>query len=439
MKGSRGFILFILLFLLVMFVVQYNMPKKFVWHPTYSHTDRQPFGAALLDEFLTASLPNGYTVSKKTFHQLAQEDSTQRRTILMVAEDFYPNEADLKALLRMAERGDQLLLAATWFGNLADTLKFNTFGYANLRDLKRFATSKDGKDSLYWVGNPIVYSPDTFYAYIPLCNSYFTIDSLNWDTLAVRKNTEALYYDEVEVDTVSVTDSSVEESEVEAAVPYIRDTLLYRLTAMTIPWGKGKIVLSSTPRLFTNYGVVDGKNATYLLRILSQVSQYPVVRTEAYTAATAQDEQSPFRYLLSKEPLRWALYLTVAAILLFMIFTAKRRQRVIPVMRKPANRSLEFAELIGTLYFQKKDHADLVRKKYTYFAEELRREIQVDIEDATDDDRSFRRIASKTGMESEEVTCLIREVRIVVYGGRRVSDSQMKKYIDQMNELIKHI
>lgn len=41
---------------------------------------------------------------------------------------------------------------------------------------------------------------------------------------------------------------------------------------------------------------------------------------------------------------------------------------------------MEFTELIGTLYFQKKDHADLVHKKYIYFAEELRREIQVDVE-----------------------------------------------------------
>ncbi len=50
---------------------------------------------------------------------------------------------------------------------------------------------------------------------------------------------------------------------------------------------------------------------------------------------------------------------------------------------------MEFTELIGTLYFQKKDHEDLVRKKFTYFAEELRREIQVDIEEVADDERSF--------------------------------------------------
>ena len=107
---------------------------------------------------------------------------------------------------------------------------------------------------------------------------------------------------------------------------------------------------------------------------------------------------SPFRYFLSQPPLRWALYLSMVSILLFMIFTARRKQRAIPVIREPENKSLEFTKLIGTLYYQKHDHANLVHKKFTYFAEVLRREIQVDVEEVADDERSFHRIAQKTGM-----------------------------------------
>ena len=124
----------------------------------------------------------------------------------------------------------------------------------------------------------------------------------------------------------------------------------------------------------------------------------PIVRTEGYMKQTAQIQMSPFRYFLSQRPLRWALYLTMFTIILFMVFTARRRQRVIPVIHQPENKSLEFTELIGTLYFQKKDHADLVHKKYIYFAEELRREIQVDIEEVANDEHSFSRIAQKTGI-----------------------------------------
>lgn len=154
---------------------------------------------------------------------------------------------------------------------------------------------------------------------------------------------------------------------------------------------------------------------------------------------TAQVQMSPFRYFLSQSPLRWALYLSMVSILLFMIFTARRKQRAIPVIREPENKSLEFAELIGTLYYQKKDHADLVRKKYLYFAEELRREIQVDVEEVAEDERSFGRIARKTGMEAGEIAAFIREVRPVVYGGRSISEKEMKRLVDKMNEIINHI
>ena len=103
------------------------------------------------------------------------------------------------------------------------------------------------------------------------------------------------------------------------------------------------------------------------------------------------------------------------------------------------NKSLEFTKLIGTLYYQKNDHANLVHKKFTYFAEVLRREIQVDVEEVADDERSFHRIAQKTGMEVEEISRLIRKIRPVIYGGRVLSGEEMKGFIDKMNEIINHI
>ena len=34
MRGSRWFIFFVLAFLLLMFAIEYHLPKKFVWVPT---------------------------------------------------------------------------------------------------------------------------------------------------------------------------------------------------------------------------------------------------------------------------------------------------------------------------------------------------------------------------------------------------------------------
>ena len=405
MKGSRWFIIFIVAFLLVMFAVEYHLPKKFVWTPTFSHYDEQPLGCALFDSLLSSSLPNGYSISKETFYQM-EGDTTDNgnKGILVIANNLSMVEADVNALLKMAKRGNKIMLVSNNYSKtLEDTLRFYcTYSHFSAAAFKKYASSIFRKDSIYWIADS-VYSRQLYRCYPQFCNSYFR----SYDSLPVQKLAEK--------DMGS------------GALAIVR------------PWGKGEIILVSTPLLFTNYGVLDGNNVNYIFRLLSQMGQLPIVRSEGYMKATAQVQQSPFRYLLAHQPLRWALYLTMITILLFMIFTAKRRQRAIPVVREPANKSLEFTELIGTLYFQKKDHVDLVRKKFAYLAEVLRREIQVDIEEVADDKRSFERIARKTGMDTEDIARFIHEVRPVLYGGRTIDSEQMKVFIDKMNEIINHI
>ncbi|WP_417008431.1 DUF4350 domain-containing protein [Bacteroides congonensis] len=422
MKASRWFIVFIVAFLLIMFAIEYNLSKKFVWTPTFSHYDEQPLGCALFDSLLSSSLPHGYSLSKETFYQM-EEDTVDKMGILVIANTLSMVKADVNALLKMAERGNKIMLVSNNYPKLLeDTLGFYcTYSHFNAAAFRKYASSIFRKDSIYWVADS-VYSRQLYRCYPQFCNSSFR----RYDSKVIRKLAEKDMTD-------AIGDALADSDSVKVYSNY------HPLLAMARPWGEGEIILVSTPLLFTNYGVLDENNANYIFRLLSQMGELPIVRSEGYMKATAQVQQSPLRYLLAHQPLRWALYLTMITILLFMIFTAKRRQRAIPVVREPANKSLEFTELIGTLYFQKKDHVDLVRKKFAYLAEELRREIQVDIEEVADDKRSFERIARKTGMDVGEIAEFIHEVRPVLYGGRVIDSEQMKVFIDKMNEIINHI
>lgn len=424
MKGSHWFVIGILVFLGIMFAIECRLPKKFVWTPTFSHYDNQPFGCAVFDSLLSGSFPRGYTVSRNTFYQLEQEDSANRRSILVIADELPLSKVDLTSMLKLAERGNKIMLVSNHFSSLLkDTLSFsNNYSRFSPALLKKYASSLLGRDSLYWVGDSAIYPRRTFYFNPYLCSTYFFADTIDVSILAEKQVPREEFAYVSDKDSVTVGDS-----------------ILHFPVTMSLPWGKGELVLATNALLFTNYGMLDGGNATYLFRVLSRLKDFPVVRTEAYMQETAQEQMSPFRYFLAQKPLRWALYLSMIGILLFMVFTARRKQRAIPVMREPENKSLEFIELIGTLYYQKKDHADLVRKKYIFFAEELRREIQVDVEDVAEDERSFGRIARKTGMDVEDIRKLIREIRPVIYGGVDVSEERMKYYIDKMNEIINHL
>lgn len=271
MKGSRWFIIFIVVFLLVMFAVEYHLPKKFVWKPTFGHYDKQPFGCEVFDSLLLSCLPHGYALSKKSFYQLEQEDTVgQCKGILAIADDLILSSVDVKALLRMADRGNKIMLVSTLFGtNLEDTLDFRTYySYFSPMALKKYAASLLAKDSICWVGDSTVYSRRTFYFYPQFCSSYFWMDSLRSEVLAQRVIDSNEFRYETEADSL-VTDSL-------SCIP----------VAMSYRHGKGEIILVSTPLLFTNYGMLDGGNGAYLFRLLSHMGDLPVLRTEGYTKET---------------------------------------------------------------------------------------------------------------------------------------------------------
>lgn len=414
MKGSYGFALFIILFLGIMFAIECSLPKRFVWNPTYGHNDKQPFGCALFDESLTDAWSQEYTLSHATFYQLAADtDTVQPRAIMAVAQNLNLSEPDVNALIELAHRGNKILLASLSFGNaLSDTLGFEcSYSYFSVKAMKSVATSLHSRDTLQWVGDTLRYAARNFRFYPQLCPSHFVrYDSL---TEVLARNLLAI-------------------------VPLDSTKTLPPPVAISCPVGRGEIILVSTPLLLTNYALLDGSNATYAWRLLSQLQPLPLVRTEAY-GVFAQEQESPFRYFLSQPALRWGLYLTLISIVLFMVNSAHRQQRAIPVIRQPENNTLEFTKLIGTLYFQQKNPTDLVVKQYIYFAETLRRELHIDVDDDSDDKALGKHLAEKTGKEEAAIRGLLYELRPLVRGEKRVDNEQMKRLIDQMLSILQTI
>lgn len=183
MRGSRWFIIGIVLFLLIMFVVEYHLPKKFVWNPTFGQHDHQPLGGAVFDDVLKSSLPDGYSLSRRTFYQFAA-DSSPGKSILVVTQHLDLVKADVSALLDLARRGNKILIASSSFSPLlADTLGFNnSYAYFNPRRLKEYAADLLERDSVFWIGDSAVYDKRTFRFYPHLCGIYFT----KYDSLSCR-------------------------------------------------------------------------------------------------------------------------------------------------------------------------------------------------------------------------------------------------------------
>ena len=142
MKGNHLFIICIAIFLLLMFAIECRLPKKFVWAPSFSHYDKQPFGCAVFDSLLSTSLPKGYSLSRKTFYELEQEDTISRRGILVATNNLSLTDVDVEAILKIAKRGNKIMLVSNSFNrNLEDTLDFNSsYSYFSPALLKKICS-----------------------------------------------------------------------------------------------------------------------------------------------------------------------------------------------------------------------------------------------------------------------------------------------------------
>ena len=457
MKSSRNF-LFIMLVLFVLFcLLQVNLPKKFVWSPTFSHVDKQPFGCFVFDSVLTQSLPNGYHVTKKTFFQLDQEHAKEKISVLMVVDQQNLKQLDVKCLCNIARRGGKVMVVASSSlddGRNADTVVVDelerTFKvriedgtYFSLRGILAGLKAHDNDmyDTIYWNNRETMYAAQSYRMFYNMVGGTLFVDSVpKVKRLAYTLSTAGYDYkhDSLYVGDFTGFDTIVDEKE---RIERIDTFAIKKVpTAVSVPYGKGEVIFVSSPLLFTNYGMLEGNTSVYIFRLMSYLADLPVYRTEAYvkTDAMLVAEQSPFREFIKRPPLRWALYLALLGVVLFMIFTARRRQRIIPIMSKPANRSLEFIQLIGTLYYQRKDHVDLVRKKFKLFAEELRKTAGVDISDVNTDDREYLLLAEKTGMNSDRLKKVIRQIRLVLHSEGNISVEEMRSLIDAMDTIVRH-
>lgn len=432
---NKKFLLGIVVFLLFVLVMEFNAPAKFVWRPTFGHYDGQPFGCAVFDTLMQKSIPAGYHVTNKTFAQLERDGYGKKpHAILVQTLAFNPTETDRRALSRLLKAGNKVLIVTSDFA--CDSSKIN-FGVAvSGRDSflpqwvkKSLLDYQIPMDTLYW--NAVKpYTPHTYQVYTSMSGYGIEVnEGVQCDTLlcAFQRSIDG------DVDTTDVS-CDVDDDEYADKIGGYWQARLIR-----IKWGKGELFLSCDPLLWTNYGVLDPEINGLLFRAMSQFRGLPVTRTDAYAPKNEINKESPLRYWLQNAPLRWCVYLTLLGLLLFCVFYARRRQRVIPVVKQPENKSLEFVKLIGTLYYQKHENRDLLQKKYSYFAETVRRQLLIDVDDEESRRENITQLALRTGMPEAEVRMILDKVKRYIEADTILPDRRLQETIDGLDTIINNL
>ncbi len=196
-----------------------------------------------------------------------------------------------------------------------------------------------------------------------------------------------------------------------------------------INYGKGQFLLHSEPLITTNYYLLR-TNAKYLEDV---VSYLPNQKTFWFIEKEQKVSGSPMRFILDNPPLRYAWYLLLVGLIIFVIFNARRKQRIVPIREPLKNTSLEFVKSIGNLYLQEGDFHDMMAKKAQYFLNKVRMDLLIDT--TTLDDNFINKLHLKTAKSKD----IIKDAIVLIKKAQDPYAQVMHEDLAKMNQILDDI
>lgn len=387
-KFNWKYISFLAALLVLYFVLLYFMPQKFNWFVTLYEKDKDPFGAYIFRALVDNSWFTQVNTSNQTLFELQELEAPN---LLVLCEDFATSPSEIEAVLKLANEGKSVLIAAHQMDTVfADSLnlKLNSLSFHFYLD------KLWGEDSL---GLKFRQHP-------------FDTSKIYW----LPEQMLPQYFETFDV-----------------AIKVIAENTKGNPVLLYVPYGRGNILLSSTPLTFTNFSMVRGENHEFVAGMLSYLQPGTLHWTEYYQLGR-MEATTPLRYVLSEPALKWALYIFMISLLFFMGFEMKRKQRIIPVVTPLKNETIDFVKTVSRLYYLKKDHKNLASKKILHFTDYLRRQIHIDVREDIQD--VIKKVASKTNSKEHEVKMLFDQINFIG-NSSYISPKELKLLLERINRI----
>ncbi|EDP94989.1 DUF4350 domain-containing protein [Kordia algicida OT-1] len=370
---SKRLKIYIGILVAIIFAAMYyelSKPIPIDWRETYNEKDTNPYDLRIFHKELSNvydenEVRNIYRTPYEFFN--AQYDwSTYtydiEGTYVSINSEFYTDESSINELLDFTDAGNLVFISSYKMPRyLKDSLNFST-KYDFKVSTK--ATLSFANENL--ANNEISYERD-------IKNVYFSeIDTLT---------TEVLGYQKFEND-VTFTN-------------FIK-----------IPHGNGAFLLHTQPVAFTNFHLLKNDHFKYSEGVLGYIPEKDIFFDSPNKTRYSDDtSRSPLRFILEHDQLRWAWYLGLIFLVVFVLFNVKRKQRIVKIVNPLENTTVDFTKTIGNLFYETRDHQNVVHKKITYFLEHLRTEYLMDTQVL--DEKFSTRLRQKSGKSQEEIEHLV--------------------------------
>jgi hypothetical protein len=359
--------------IVLMMLAEITKPKALNWRDSYSASDKIPLGCYVLFNELNNYSNQTITVSTKNIFETLKELKDSTKTVSLFINNIvsFDKQAS-EALIKYVEKGNSVFISANnLYGNLSDTLNISVG-----TDMNNFFK----RPSLNSFTSPSLKSNERRFKDV-IENSYFTkIDTLNAIALGTIKIDKS---DKIINDTIPDTN-----------INYIK-----------MPFGSnnGAFYIHTNPFAFTNYHMLNG-NEAYAATVLSFLPKHNIIWDNYYKSGR-KIITSPLRFVLQNQALKWAFYIALLSLILFVIFRGKRTQRIIPVIEPLKNATLDFTRTVGDLYYQHGDFTNIITNKIQYFLEQIRSKYYLNTNELNEG--FISKLAIKSSNKKEDTKALI--------------------------------
>lgn len=394
MSSNRNIIIVVIVGVLLLgalFAWIYSMQERFVWVETFDIESKEPYGNYVIHDLLQDYYADYefYEIDDNLAETLDLNSISCPANYVFIGRGPYYSKKSVSALLKFVEQGNNVFISSlSMSGNLHDSLKFDGCNYWNgYDDFLAKTANMHFEDEVY-------NGPDSYeYRFI----QYFDSTSYYW-----------LYYDDMyscEYDPNLVILGNIDE--------------VYT-NFFSYQYGKGHFYFHTTPLVFSNYYLTLPDKLEYPEKVLSYLPPGDIYWDERSKMPDDEDDVkqsssapplTPLEFVLKQDSLRWALYLIVASVLLYLLFHSKRRQKAIPVVEPYENTSMEFVQTMGDLYFIQNDHRKLAQQKMRLFKSHLRSRYQVSTQ--LSDDEIVKRISQKAEIDNRVLERIFNKFKVI--------------------------
>lgn len=382
---NKTFKIYAVIFIIVMVILallEVNKKEVTDWRKNYDVNQKSPFGLFVFNKEVKDLFKNNLTKLDVAPYDYYTEKYKKPHNILIVESEM-DQESWNKILDEVSKGSDAMIIANRLPKNISDTIGF--------------------------YGSKISYEDQNV---LKLTDKKYQNDFIKLDKFPSGRGFSYVK------PNVQVLGKTVEENNDDQA------------NFIKTPFGKGTIYVHCEPLFLTNYYLLQSGNVRYAQSVFSYLKDR---ETLWFVESNTKESRSLLRFILSNPALKYAWWVFLGGLVLFIFFNVKRKQRIVPVIEPLKNTSADFVKSIGNLYLQEGDFHDMMAKKAQYFLNKVRLDLLIDTQNL--DEEFAKKLQLKTGKSVE----MVNEAIVLIKKAQDPYASVMKEDLARINSLLDEI